>query len=330
MNIFRTRKWTNFIGCIILLGIFSCACQRENPSEKDAAFVSGDEITMQSGDTDGDQNGYERTEEISESDEGGAKEDGAQQELTWETYPWQMKPGEVTMENLLVTALAPVGQTMYIWGGGWNEEDTGAGPDATTLGLSPLWAEFAAQQTAEYDFHDYKYEIHKGLDCSGYVGWVIYNLFETTNGQEGYVMKSGLMAENFADRGWGSYTPAGEVTDWQTGDIMSMNGHVWMSLGSCEDGSVLILHSSVTGVSVCGTSLPDTERSQAVILAEEFMSTYYPDWYVKFPDCSRPYRYLTESGRFRWDGEVLQDTWDLKALEPEELLSSLGQKFLAK
>lgn len=330
MNISKKRQWMNFIGCIILLGIFASACQRENSSDKDTTIVTGDEITMQSGNGEGDQNGHEKSEDISESDEFGAKEDGTQQDLTWETYPWQMKPGEVTMENFLITAFSPVGQTMYIWGGGWNEEDTGAGPDATTLGLSPLWAEFAAEQTKNYDFHDYKYEIHKGLDCSGYVGWVIYNLFETENGQEGYVFKSTEVAENYAGRGWGTYTPAEQVSDWVLGDIVSMNGHVWICLGTCEDGSVVALHSSVSGVMVCGISLPDKEKSQAVLLAERFMSQYYPKWYERFPDCSRPYRYLTEGGRLRWKDHVLTDTWDLKDLTPEQLLESLGQKWLAK
>ena len=252
-----------------------------------------------------------------------------QEQMTWEEYPWQMIPGSRTMENLLVTALSPVGQTMYIWGGGWNEEDTGAGSDATTLGLSPKWAEFAAQQPADYDYRDYKYWIHNGLDCSGYIGWLIYNLFETENGQEGYVMKAALMAENFAERGWGSFTPAQQVKDWKAGDIMSMKGHVWLCLGTCQDGSVLILHSSLTGVIVCGTTLPNGEKSEAVSLAEDFMSTCYPDWYERYPNCSRAYNYLTDSGQFRWSKEVLSDEWNLSAYSGEEMMDSLKKKLLA-
>ena len=48
--------------------------------------------------------------------------------------------------GFLQIAVQPVGQTMYVWGGGWNEEDTGAGAEAVTLGVSPAWAEFAAKQ----------------------------------------------------------------------------------------------------------------------------------------------------------------------------------------
>ena len=324
VNIYGKRKLTKLIGCVILLGMMSCACQRE-PEVPDETVQANGQIEQSIGGTVNPKN--EISEPTNETEDAVVQQE---EDLTWETYPWQLKPGEITMENLLVTAFYPVGQTMYIWGGGWNEQDTGAGVDATTLGVSPLWAEFAKEQTTDYDYHDYKYEIHKGLDCSGYVGWVIYNLFETENGREGYVMKSGEMAENFADRGWGSYTPAKEVTDWKPGDIMSMNGHVWISLGSCPDGSVLILHSSVTGVFVAGTSLKDEKDSQAVRLAEDFMRTYYPEWYERFPDCSRPNRYLTESGRFRWSPETLKDTWNLQSLTAEELLRSLGEKYLAK
>ena len=39
----------------------------------------------------------------------------------------------MTLENLLKTALLPIGNTMYIYGGGWNEEDTGAGIEAMTI-----------------------------------------------------------------------------------------------------------------------------------------------------------------------------------------------------
>ena len=36
------------------------------------------------------------------------------------------------MERLLRTSLLPVGQTMYIWGGGWNQDDAGAGIEAAS------------------------------------------------------------------------------------------------------------------------------------------------------------------------------------------------------
>lgn len=41
--------------------------------------------------------------------------------------------GTSTIKNFLRTAMAPVGSTMYVWGGGWNKADTGAGTDAKLL-----------------------------------------------------------------------------------------------------------------------------------------------------------------------------------------------------
>ena len=41
--------------------------------------------------------------------------------------------GTSTLRNLLKTAMAPVGSTMYIWGGGWNKADNGAGADGLRI-----------------------------------------------------------------------------------------------------------------------------------------------------------------------------------------------------
>ena len=57
-----------------------------------------------------------------------------------------------TLQEFLKIAMEPVGQTMYVWGGGWNEEDTGAGIEATTLGLSSQWKIFFEQQSSNYDY----------------------------------------------------------------------------------------------------------------------------------------------------------------------------------
>ena len=144
---------------------------------------------------------------------------------------------------------------MYVWGGGWNEADTGAGVEAVSIGESPRWYTFYEMQNSSYNYQNTRYQIHDGLDCSGYVGWVIYNVLERTNGQTGYVEKATGMAESFSAKGFGSYTPSWHVTDWKPGDIMSMKGHVWISLGMCADGSVVLLHASPPGVLLCGTTL---------------------------------------------------------------------------
>lgn len=50
----------------------------------------------------------------------------------------QSKPIHTTT-TFLKNALKPVGQTLYIYGGGWNEAQTGSGTEALTLGLSKEW-----------------------------------------------------------------------------------------------------------------------------------------------------------------------------------------------
>ncbi len=232
------------------------------------------------------------------------------------------QPGKRTLYNLLLTAIEPLGHTMYVWGGGWNEEDTAAGEEARSIGESPRWKEFFEMQDSTYNYENTRYQIHDGLDCSGYVGWMIYNVFETTDGGPGYVGKATKMAEEFAGKGWGSYTPASSVTDWKPGDIMSMKGHVWISLGMCEDQSVVFLHASPPGVILSGTYLSDGSRSQAVELAETYMRTYYPDWYTRYPECARGYQYLTDSGQMRWN-QTLADEEKMQEMTAEEVLQKL-------
>lgn len=228
---------------------------------------------------------------------------------------------KLSIEHLLFLAKEPLGKTMYVWGGGWNEEDTGAGVEAVTLGVSPIWEQFTEEQDAEYDFNQTKYQIHNGLDCSGYIGWLVYNLLETENGKEGYVVKSSEMARFLAKKGLGEYTESTQVKDWKPGDIMSMKGHVWMSLGSCEDGSVVVIHASPPGVILSGTSLPDGSESMAVKLAKKYMKENYPKWYEKYAVKACEYKYITDSDRMRWSEDILKDTYGLREKSAEEVLN---------
>ena len=222
--------------------------------------------------------------------------------------------GEKTIEKLLRVAIAPLGHTMYVWGGGWNEADDAAGEEARSIGVSSRWAEFAEQQDKDYDYEKTRYQIHDGLDCSGYVGWVIYNVFEQTNGKTGYVMSAEKMAYEYAQKGWGEYISAEEVKDWKSGDIMSMKGHVWIVVGMCPDGSVVLLHSSPPGVILCGTAEPG-KISQAKLLAEKYMKDYFPQWYEKYPTYERSSSYLKESAQMRWNSQTMSDAeaWDGKS-----------------
>lgn len=239
--------------------------------------------------------------------------------LPTETLP--PEPDPPTIADFLRIAIQPVGQTMYVWGGGWSQEDTGAGVEAVTLGLSPRWAEFAAAQDSSYNHKNTRYQIHDGLDCSGYVGWAIYNVLETENGQPGYVCKATVMAKALSDRGLGDFIPAANMTQWLPGDIMSMKGHVWIALGMCGDGSVLLLHASPPGVMFSGTLLPDGSESQASTLAKQIMQERFPDWYSRYPRCARSHAYLTGSSAMRWSSELLADPEGLRDMTAEEVVN---------
>lgn len=203
--------------------------------------------------------------------------------------------------DFLETALRPVGQTMYIWGGGWNEEDTAAGIEAVSIGLNAQWEKFYQVQNSLYNYNHTRYQIHDGLDCSGYVGWVLYNLFHEVDGGNGYVMHARKMAKNFAERGWGTYTPAASVRDYCPGDIMSSKGHVYIVLGACDDGSVLVVHSSPPGVQINGTvDRNGREDSQAAKLAEQYMKNFYPNWYKRYKTKVLDSSFLRIYSQMRW------------------------------
>lgn len=226
-----------------------------------------------------------------------------------------------TIENFLRTALEPVGSTMYIWGGGWDEEDSTSGSGSTRIGVSPKWKSFAEQQDKTYDFNQHRYEREQGLDCSGFVGWVVYNTFESKSGEEGYVTTSTDMAENFAERGWGTFVE--NPKEFLPGDIVSMDGHVWISLGTCADGSVLLVHSSPPGVSICGTQIEEGRESIAVALAAEYMHQYHPKWQAMYPNRAVSRNYLQNVSVMRWNEATMEDVKEMKQMRGEEVAEKI-------
>lgn len=85
-------------------------------------------------------------------------------------------PGERTLFTLLCAAMQPLGTTLYVYGGGWNLDDTGAGRDAVTPFPSPAWKTFFLSQDEGYDYRRFRGSgcnpwHSAGLDCSGYLGW---------------------------------------------------------------------------------------------------------------------------------------------------------------
>lgn len=194
--------------------------------------------------------------------------------------------------KLLKCALKPVGSTMYVWGGGWNDSDTAAGAEAVTIGADKRWRRFFEKCGPDYDFKKEAAPRSCGLDCSGYVGWSIYNALNSESGNEGYVFSSGTVGYRLEALGLGECS---DHVTYRPGDILFKNGHVWFCMDHFTDGSVLILHSSPPGVMVNGAP----KGSMAHKRADQYMQGF-PQWYEKYPVTFRGEDYLHGYKRFRF------------------------------
>lgn len=268
-------------------------------------------------------------------------------------------PGERTVANFLKTAMMPVGTALYIYGGGWDWQDVGSAVQTRTLGVSPDWVRFFRAQdenftyksrdgdeansdpaNSYYPYGGYNEYYYAGLDCSGYLGWALYNTLETRDGGEGYVMSATRMAKQLSERGFGAWTrdvavpSGGDDAVMKPGDIMSIDGHVWISLGACDDGSLVILHStpaaSRTGQPGGGVELSAigaSEDCQAYALADRYMSKYYPEWYARYPvKLADPEVYFSftdeDAGKFSWDTHgAFGDPEGVTDMSPEQALA---------
>ena len=249
--------------------------------------------------------------------------------------PVRGTPGTRTVTNFLRTALMPVGTTLYVYGGGWSRQDDGASPQAVSVGLPEEWVAFFRAQDADYSYENYSPRggvneyYYAGADCSGYLGWTLNNTLYDREGEYGLVMSSDEVASYLAARGWGSTGG----TSVRAGDVMSMEGHVWIAVGSCADGSVVIVHStpslSLSGGAGGGVQLSAVGEStacEAYRLAQLYMTQYYPQWSARYPVvCKSPNTYLS-GVLFSWDTASeggLRDPDGLRALDAAAVLERL-------
>jgi len=240
------------------------------------------------------------------------------------TAPVSGIPGKKTIKNFLQIALEPVGTTLYIYGGAWDWQDVGSSVQATTIGLHPSILRFFQAKDELYTYRNnsdptksyyphqaFNQYYYAGMDCSGYVGWVVYNTLHKISGEEGYVGSASKMAQRFAnDLGLGSFKQ--ETTNLKPGDIFSMPGHVWIVVGTCDDGSAVIAHSTPSlsyadqpGGGVQLTGIGEDESCEAYALAKTYMERYYPTWSQRYPATFRSYDYFTSitsasHGKFSW------------------------------
>lgn len=229
--------------------------------------------------------------------------------------------GNRTIKNYLAGALQPVGQALYVWGGGWN--------DATRKGVSPVWKQWYNSQDSSYDYKYHKFEREKGLDCSGFVGWAAYQVMHSKSGEgSGYTVVASEVCEEYASNGWGKLISKAELKKsgyhLQAGDVGCNLGHTWIVLGQCADKSAVIVHSTPNaGCQISGTTTPDGDsNSQAVALARKYMSRY--PGYNKFNYHPSSGNYLNScTGYFRWNSNTLSDPEGYRNKTADQILADL-------
>lgn len=202
-----------------------------------------------------------------------------------------------------------------------------------------VWPEWASYFNANKNGYSYKYGQQrwqsgdrswrfKGLDCSGYLGWLIYNSTGTEKAKNGYVVKAANFASSLANKGYGFAGSCSVNSKFYPGDIVSTSEHCYLVLGQCSDGSVLIAHSTYNGgVQVSGT-VSNGRDSKASQLAKEFMRENYPEWWQAFGSENRQSlsvsKYLNGT-RFAWNvGGTVSDITGIRGKSGEEVLKSYG------
>jgi len=246
---------------------------------------------------------------------------------------------ETDVSDLLKNAVKPLGETLYVWGGGWNQEDTAAGETALFTGVWPQWKEYYQNNKKEYSYIPGQKSWNNGnrewrfygLDCSGYLGWIMFNSVNGGKNYKGYVVKASKFSSSLEEYGYGNAVSCTPNSKFYPGDIVSIQGHCFLCLGQCKDGSVLILHSTPNGgVQMSGT-VNGSSSSLASKLAQEFMKQYYPEWWDCFGKEGRQSvnagQYLNRT-KFSWkiSGSV-SDTDRLRSKMAEDILDYIKMDF---
>ncbi len=248
---------------------------------------------------------------------------------------YQLKKNGIEIADIIRNAGKPAGKTLYVWGGGWNEADTAAGETARTIGVYPEWERYFGSNRQGYSYLPGKRAWERGerqwrfygLDCSGYLGWVVYNSVQSGRNEAGYVVDASRFASSLAGYGYGTVSACTPNSVFKPGDIISISGHCYLSLGQCSDGSVLILHSTPNGgVQVSGTVIGG-RSSEASRLASSFMQQNYPQWWASFGGEGRQSvdasKYLNGT-RFSWAvGGQVSDSGQMQGKRANEVLGYL-------
>ncbi len=228
-----------------------------------------------------------------------------------------------TIKNFLLNSLKPVGSTLYVWGGGHNEQD------ATRKGVSPVWKTYYNSQSGSYDYNNSRYQSTKGLDCSGFVGWSIYQVMQKASGGTYYTTLAEEVASANAARGFGTLWNQSKLSSsgykFVAGDLGCTSGHTWIVLGQCSDKSLVIVHATPPCLQIAGTPTPDGGySSKAIALAQKYMGKYYSGTVNKFGlKCSTGTYYIKGCNIMRWNTSTLKDPDGYRNKTADEILADL-------
>ena len=135
---------------------------------------------------------------------------------------------------------------------------------------------------------------------------------------------STIMPRYYYQKGWGSYRENDTSMKFQTGDVVSMSGHVWIVIGQCSDGSAVIMHATPPYVQISGTvSSSGSTNSEAIQLAKQYMSEYYPVGYERYGNRIASKSYMTGVNHFTWSSSVLADPDGYRNMTPAQILADL-------
>lgn len=229
-----------------------------------------------------------------------------------------------TIKNYLANALLPVGEALYVWGGGWN--------DSQRKGVSPTWKEWYNSQSSDYNYNNYKdlstATRAKGLDCSGFVGWAAYQVMHTKSGQGyGYTVVASGVGSHYKSLGWGEVLSqkdlAADDYTLKAGDVGFNSGHTWIVLGQCSDKSAVIVHSTPNaGCQIAGTCTPDGNyNSEAIALAKKYMAKYGGT--AKYDYHYSCGNYIRNGQYFRWNSKTLSDPNGYLKKTADQILADL-------
>lgn len=268
---------------------------------------------------------------------------------------------KATLQEFLSNAIKPLGTTLYIYGGGWDYDEEMGDSNAMSFGIAKSWADFFYSQNEYFVYKDSKHKntsyfpfngknIHhkKGLDCSGYLGWIMYNTFNGDNEKINYTYNTKNILRTYVND-FKIGTKENIEDDYIKifehlfpGDIVVIDGHLYIIVGKCKDNSILIIHSSVTksitgsyggGVQFSAININKSEdkNCEAYKLANAYTAKYFPEWHRRYPTIVKPTeKYLKiydknndSIGVFHFDEKILSDSNNMKNKTASEILKIL-------